>query len=289
MPKGITSLEGFIRKLGKIHDESPGVQLLFRGHSDISYEKQPSVFRSANHKKSEHLMIRQLISQQPREFSEDRGIFDYLVRAQHYGLPTRLLDVSLNPLVGLYFAVCAKPNSRAQVIVFKPEVGKQKYYDSDSVTCICTLALLTYGEVQSIVKRIGPRAQEFFLPEDKIKDETVEEFNSFPEVQKLIQLVRQEKPDFRPILQPIDIVRPIYVTPKKLHARILAQNGAFIAFGLAEKPTQKNMNHIDFEVIDIAPENKGRIEKELGQVGISKSTLFPEIENAATAISKRYS
>ena len=123
------SLEGFIRKLAKLHAENIGIQLLFRGHSKLGYAISPSIFRSDNHFKSEHLMIRQLVAQHPGDFSQDKWIFDQLVRAQHYGLPTRLLDVSLNPLVALYFAVCSQPASRASVIVFKPQVGRQKYYD----------------------------------------------------------------------------------------------------------------------------------------------------------------
>ncbi|MCS5960637.1 hypothetical protein LNP74_16615 [Klebsiella pneumoniae subsp. pneumoniae] len=38
-------------------------------------------------------MINELLTVQPAEFMNDRYMLDKLVRMQHYGLPTRLLDV----------------------------------------------------------------------------------------------------------------------------------------------------------------------------------------------------
>lgn len=36
---------------------------------------------------------------------------DILIKMQHYGMPTRLLDLTKNPLVALYFACVSKPNN----------------------------------------------------------------------------------------------------------------------------------------------------------------------------------
>lgn len=296
MPKGITSLEGYIRKLAKIHATNSGIQLLFRGHSKKSYINSPSVFRTNNHEKSEHLMIRQLISQHPKEFYEDKWIFDQLVRAQHYGLPTRLLDVSLNPLVALYFAVCSNPSHRASIVLYKPNLGRQKYFDSDAVSCLSALSLLTQGEKDAITAAMrlaykSTSAQVNFDDLDTflLNGEELESFNRVPEIGKLLQLVCQEKPNFRPILQPIDLIRPVAVVPKKIHARILAQNGAFILFGLAHQANHVNMKHIEVEEIDIEKSAKPRILRELSTVGITESSMFPEIERSAIAIKNRYS
>ncbi len=289
MPKPITSLEDFIRKLAHLENKYPNTQLFFRGHSSKEHKVSPSIFRNQNHKSAEHLMIRQLIAQQPEEFMNDTGIFDQLVRAQHYGLPTRLLDVSLNPLVALYFATNSRSKSRAEIVVFKPDIGAQKYYDSDTVSILSNLSLLTAGEKETIKiagrHLLSKRKKSGYI----VPEEELSEFNEIAEVKKLVQLVRHEKPDFRPIIQPIDLAKPISVVPKKLHKRILAQNGGFILFGLADQPNNSNIKHIDFEIIDISEESKPRFIKELAQVGITESALFPEIERAALAIKRRYS
>lgn len=289
VPKAITSLEGFIRKIAKLNAANAGVQLYYRGHSSVDYTISPSIFRNAKHVSAEHLMIRQLLSQHPKEFAEDDGILDQLVRAQHFGLPTRLLDISLNPLVALYFAACSNSAKRASVVVFKPNIGKQKYFDSDAVSCLCALSLLTEGEKKAIKDNTILALKAADKSNWMVSGVELEAFNQTPEVQKLVQLIRHEKSDFRPIVQPVDLVKPVAVTPRKHHRRIIAQNGAFIVFGLATKPNKTNMNHIDYEVVHIDQASKGTLLKELAQVGITESALFPEIEKAALAIKKRYS
>lgn len=52
-------------------------------------------------------MIKEVIHNNTKEFEMSR--FDILAKLQHFGFPTRLLDVSSNPLVALYFA-CSDKN-----------------------------------------------------------------------------------------------------------------------------------------------------------------------------------
>jgi hypothetical protein len=77
-------------------------------------------------------------------------MFDKLVRMQHFGLPTRLLDVSRNAMVALFFATDPGPvNSKPSdglVTAFAIPPELEKYYDSDSVSCIANLANMTAEE-----------------------------------------------------------------------------------------------------------------------------------------------
>ena len=77
-------------------------------------------------------------------------MFDKLVRMQHFGLPTRLLDVSRNALVALYFATDPGPlgskPSDGMVTAFAIPQEHEKYFDSDSVSCIANLANMTSEE-----------------------------------------------------------------------------------------------------------------------------------------------
>jgi FRG domain len=93
--ESLTDFFGFLSK------SQPGGRFinLYRGHSKRSYLLQPSIFRQKEHRRVENNILRELIAIQPNEFREDKTAFEQLVRMQHYGLPTRLLDLSYNPLV----------------------------------------------------------------------------------------------------------------------------------------------------------------------------------------------
>lgn len=99
----ISSVSEFIEKIVQ-QDKEAGTETFYRGHANRDWELLPSIFRTPNGVEKEHLLFRDMVAHEPQSFSECKSALDYLVQMQHYELPTRLLDVSTNPLVALYFA-----------------------------------------------------------------------------------------------------------------------------------------------------------------------------------------
>ncbi len=119
-------------------------ELFYRGHSKASYKVQPSVFR--NHHANEDVIFQELLLATPADFIEDKTTFDKLVRMQHYGLPTRLLDITTNPLVALYFACCENFKEDGELLLFNIDKGNIKYFDSDTVSILSNLSRLKIEE-----------------------------------------------------------------------------------------------------------------------------------------------
>lgn len=99
----ISSVSEFIEKIVQ-RDKEAGTETFYRGHADKDWDLLPSIFRTPNGVEKEHLLFHDMVAHEPQSFSECKSTLDYLVQMQHYGLPTRLLDMTINPLVALYFA-----------------------------------------------------------------------------------------------------------------------------------------------------------------------------------------
>jgi len=103
---------------------------LCRGVSDANYELAPSLFRGKKPadlvKQEKNLMWVFKTQARPHLASLPTSEVEWLVVAQHHGLPTRLLDWSLSPLVALFFAVQSGSKSDGAVYVHDKEVFKHE-------------------------------------------------------------------------------------------------------------------------------------------------------------------
>jgi hypothetical protein len=165
-------------------------------------------------------------------------------------------------------------------LAIPPEL--EKYYDSDSVSCIANLANMTSEEKDEIY-RLGES-----MSEEMSGDENINKFNESEVIKRLLQFIRAEKPYFQPIMNPMDLFVPYYVHPKMSNRRILAQSGAFVLYGLNPPSTMFFPYQIE-ETGFVVPEgNKNSIREALDNIGINESTLFPEIDKAAARIRNSY-
>lgn len=89
----------------------------FRGQVDATWRLEAGVARNRGWIEGEEQMLKRFKQEAASRLSpRPADNWDWLSLAQHNGLPTRLLDWSENPLVGLYFAVevDAAPDSDSQ-------------------------------------------------------------------------------------------------------------------------------------------------------------------------------
>jgi len=270
----IGSVRTYISSIELIPQDSEAV-IFYRGHGDVAYELVPSLYRNLGWIRNEHIIFQELVLRCSNDFQLSGPTFNTLVKMQHYALPTRLLDITTNPLIALYFACAGGGSSDAEVIVFKIPKNEIRYYDSDRV---------------SLISNIGRLPEHTRFPTNL----DIKKFNSNEDVIKLVRETQREKPYFEARVNPRDISSVVCVKPVLDNPRIIKQDGAFLLFGVdgeKGKPASVPDNYLltsdEFKIV-IRGSDKIKILEQLESLGITRSTIYPEIEHVAGFLKDRY-
>ena len=247
-------------------------KLMYRGHSNANFAICPSVFRKNNLQK-EALMVNELKRIAPHEFSTCSSQFECLIKMQHYGLPTRLLDVTFNPLVALYFA-CADVDNLNQYGMLHAFIDRPHSYDDPLIERNALLSTYSGSSPKDLIDhfKLPP---DLFNSDDRSNRETLKKLFGNREYH--------------------------IVAPPLNNERIRRQQGGFLLFGLnvekQKNPFQKEVfnpgsppSKIESMVhgIGVPPFAKKRLLKELDAIGINDAFLFPELEHQTAYVKQQF-
>lgn len=270
--KSISEFDAFISH----HSVNETQQLFYRGHSDANYILAPSIMRNNKWFNNESAMYNDIIINCPESFSKCNTHLEKLVEMQHYGLPTRLLDITRNPLVALYFACESNYDNYGEVVLIAAEKKDIKYPQSDSVSVLSSLPLFS-------------RKNQEHIRDCALSSENNYEFNK--KIPRLHHEIRLEKPAFLPEIIKEEIIDSFIVYAVKNNNRIVKQDGAFIICGLIENSDILNKYRLkeDEKRVVLLINNKEQILESLDNLSINKAALFPEIECVTEYIKNKYS
>lgn len=103
----ITSIASLLKRLPPVYKGAKTVW--FRGHAAEQWHLEPSLSRVG--KLDLELQLIKQFKQNANQFLDRSPSmeWEWIFLMQHYGIPTRLLDWTENPLIAVYFAVCGDP------------------------------------------------------------------------------------------------------------------------------------------------------------------------------------
>lgn len=294
MEKQITSVSQYleiIRKLDKAYAKDGGLnnpvssKFLYRGMAHKSWPLQPGIFREigesyegwdASTRKyltfsTEQRILQHFKQEAAAHVSPSRADSElwWVELAQHYGVPTRFLDWSENPLVALYFA-CENNSQQEDAVVWM-------------------LNRLNYNRYI-----INQDESYRFIEDESSRRQAISRLLGFSQCEGACQLS--------------PLTMPFLYAPYFFDDRMAAQSSWFMVWGNDTRPFQQMIDYKnymklpeeacnlcagdpsdDFLYQFVIPKcSKQQIVRELNMLGINGKALFPGLDGVGKHIERIY-
>ncbi len=227
---------------------------VYRGYS-CQIELLPNIIRHKDNTKNEIRILEEFEKYSGSYYNVNNAL-DFLSYAQHFGLPTRLLDFSYNPFVALFFALNSPKKE-----TYEDEEDKEYYY-------ICYVDLDKHNKINEI-SQFGMKLQENGAYSLNLRSGSYSQIceQYFKDIEKDGKLN--------------------FMVPNYSNKRIMMQQGLFFI------PEQlddeyKSMISTNFNIIKINKDLREKALKFLNKLGYNTPKLMTDAESLCRSIKYKY-
>lgn len=281
----ITSVKEYIEaifdlRISDAENYSLSTHWFFRGQKNSQWHIYPNVFRD-DFLTYEFAAIDAAIRQRPFDFRECSTKFEILTKLQHYCLGTRLLDVTLNPLVALYFA-----SEECEEYVTNKDGGKDKVNRDGKITyrhgtvqklskmevrIACAIPFIDFGSGITLSDFCSKLERENAISSDELRLLEKNNYKEFTHIMAHNSFVLSPHSNERLARQCGAFLIPMAI---KLDGESDYKGNYFV------RKLQCNLDkEFNKQCFIIPSENKEQIREELDFLNINEATLFPELEH----------
>lgn len=267
-----------------------GKAYVFRGYTE---QKQifPSIIRSFDYSKHEKELNRRFETYSGQFFQTSHPI-EFLSNAQHYGIPTRLLDFSLNPFIAMSFAMNSEKKKEDSYT--NPE-DSQYYYvrvgelnqsiwlkDTPKIEFGYRYGGIKTESISSITNEVIAQYEEEMTREEHNTEETrafIDDLASVYGGTKLSGVPFRES-----IISKLKENEILFVTPNFSNQRIMMQQGLFMFPYTIDKAKHKSIIESKTALIRIPKELRQDCIRYLDTLGYNAFRLMPDLSSICAKI-----
>lgn len=275
--KYFKSSEELLEHLLRMTEEK---EYVYRGYTKQD-ELLPSLIRSSNYKSFEKEMIISL-EQQGSRFINGMTPIDLLSTAQHYGLPTRLLDFTFNPYIALRFALFKNKGTN-----YSHEGDKEYYYIQ-----YCSLeeniylkALPIFTGINFIAYSDGSISSQLYQQvEDLTKGMLSKNEKNSAFIEGLKTCSRNELETNDDIIKKIEEQKLCFINPPQSNQRVVMQQGLFLFPYCLEEKKYKEVLFKNSKTLFVHKSIRDELLRRLDVLGYNTYRLMPDLSSVCSSI-----
>lgn len=277
----IENYDGVQKAIDTLTEFAQSGSYVFRGYGKQD-ELLPNIIRNKNYEDVEDALLKDFERYGSHYFHANTPI-DFMSYAQHFGLPTRLLDFTYNPFIALSFALYG-PKSNGK---YSEPNDKNYYYiryaSIDDNICLSALPLID-DIYQNKITRTDSLAARALQCIDNVSDLFGKNIMQRSAI-SLSGLDTIEKT--RNIQQKLNDRVILFIDPNQSNQRIIMQQGLFMFPYTLVKEEHIKIIEQNTSIIMIHKDLRNKLLQFLETLGFTSFRLMPDIASVCAAVRRK--